>query len=158
MNNQTNFFRSKTLDPMFDGAFLDYNTRILYENELNYNSSTYKICQESVMSSFIVAYLSKNHYLEKEINYRITELKTNGILNFWIKKYTNFKNSKSASTYRPSALKMENLRGAFEILLYGLLISFAFMIIEAIITVVVRKKAFGSGREKKSRTKIHVIK
>lgn len=124
-------YRDKTLDPSFKGVFFDYLTKVLYENEKNYKNQTYKICKEFVMPSYVVAYMRKNHFLVNEINEKIDQLKSNGLLSYWIKQHTVYRHQKGATVNsNPSKLKMENVRGAFEILFYGLIISFIVLLLE----------------------------
>lgn len=126
--------RLKTRDPYFDGVVLDYQTKTLYQNEINYKNFTYKICPESVMPSFVVAYLRKNHYLVDEFNQQIEAMKANGLRRMLVQKYTSSRHGTiKGDSYQPSQLKIENLRGAFEILGYGLLISFTGFTLEFII-------------------------
>lgn len=129
-NNQSAVYRSKTLNPSFSGVVLDYLTKTLYENEINYMTPL-KICKEAIMSSFVVAYMYKNHFLIDEINKEIEDFQSNGLMVYWINKNTQFKHSgiKSASS-RPTTMKLENLKGAFEILFYGLIICSICFIIE----------------------------
>lgn len=129
-------YRAKTLDPTFKGVFLDYLTKILYENERNYKNFTFKICPEHIMPSFVVAYARKNLYLIPEINKQIEAFKSNGLIGFWIKQYTSYKHNYRSASSHPSQLKFVNLQGAFEILIYGLVIAFAIFIIELLVRIV----------------------
>lgn len=91
------------------------------------------------MSRFVAAYTRKNHFLAGEIDMQIEALRTNGVLNQLINKYTNNKLSHQASIKsNPSQLKMENLRGAFEILIFGLMIAFIVFVFEIFSRVIKR--------------------
>lgn len=119
---------------------MDYLTRVLYENEKNYKNFTYKVCPEQVMPSFVAAYMRKNHFLVGEIDKRIEALMSNGLMGHWIKQYTSYKHTlKSNQNSHPSQLKMENLQGAFEILIYGLFLAFMNFLFEILVNVI--KKA-----------------
>lgn len=132
-NNETSFYRMKTLNSRFNGAFLDYLTKILYENEINHKKYHFKFCEESVMSSFTVAYMRKNHFLSHEINQKIDNLKSNGLLGHWIDKYMRNKRGGGISvTCQPTKMSLESLLGAFDVLGYGLLISTLGFILEII--------------------------
>lgn len=121
----------KTLSSKFHGVFFDYLTKTLYQNEQNYGKFKFRICKEHIMSSFIVAYLRKNHFLVNKIDEKIGAFKSSGLLTYWIDKYTarRFKMLKNTSA-TPSQLTLINLQGAFEILIYGLMISLVSLIIE----------------------------
>lgn len=84
------------------------------------------------MPSFVVAYARKNHFLIPEINKQIEAFKSNGLIGLWIRQYTSYKHNDRSATSNPSQLKFENLRGAFEILIYGLVIAFVIFIIELV--------------------------
>lgn len=131
--------RLKVRDSHFNGVFLDYQTKKLYQNEINYKNFTFKICPESVMSSFVVAYLRKNHYLVEEINQLIEAMKANGMQTMMVQKYTSSQHgSIKSGSYQPSRLKIDNLRGAFEILGYGLLISFTCFTFELTVSRIIK--------------------
>lgn len=118
-------YRWKTLSPDFRGVFLDYLAKTLHHNELNDRDHSFRICQEFLMPSYIVAYMRKNHFLIDKIDEKIEALKANGMLANWIKKYTKTKQASRNADAIPSKLTMAHLSGAFEILIYGLTISFA---------------------------------
>lgn len=143
-DNEAQLYRLKLLDPDFNGVFLDYLTKTLYQNELNYKNFTYKICPESIMSSFVVAYLRKDHYLANEINKQIEALKSNGLQKRWRESYTNSRHSSSRTkNYQPTELKLDHLKGAFQILGYGLVAAFTilcFEVLAAKVIKVVRKR------------------
>lgn len=101
-------------------------TKTLYQNEQQYNETQLKICKETVMISFIVAYMQKNHYLINEVNLKIEALQTNGIMVNWINhQLMSYKHRQNKSpSSGPEVMKIENLRGAFDILILGLLTCF----------------------------------
>lgn len=123
----------RTLSSNFHGVFFDYLTKTRYLNEQNYGKFRFRICKEHIMSSFIVAYMKKNHFLVMKIDEKIGVFKSSGLLTYWIDKYTarRFKLLESANAI-PSQLTIINLEGAFEILMYGLMISLVSLIIEFI--------------------------
>jgi hypothetical protein len=138
-------YRSKTLSPDFRGVYLDYLAKTLYHNELNYKNHTFRICQEFLMPSFIVAYMRKNHFLIDKIDDKIEALKSNGILSNLIRKYTKSKQTSMKNVDAvPSQLTMAHLQGAFEILIYGLTISFATLTMEFIAGKIKSRKVFAS--------------
>jgi tetrahydromethanopterin S-methyltransferase subunit B len=122
----------KVNNPSFKGVFLYYQTKALYENKQNYSKNPRKICKEHIMSSFIAAYMRKNHFLAIEIDKKIESFKSNGMLERWIKKYTKHENNAITSNSVPSKLELSNLQGAFEILIYGLVVSLIILALELI--------------------------
>lgn len=143
-DDDAQLYRLKLLDPDFNGVFLDYLTKTLYQNELNYKHFTYKICPEHVMSSFVVAYLRKDHFLANEMNTQIEAMKSNGLQKRWRESYTNSRHSSlRTNNYRPTELKLDNLKGAFQVLGYGLVAAFIILCFEflaAKVIKVVRKR------------------
>lgn len=132
-NDEAASYRLKTLDSSFEGVFLDYLTKTLYQNEQNNKQPPpLKICKETVIASFVVAYMRQNHFLIHQINRRIEAYQSNGMMLYWIMKYTSSKHvkAKKAASSPPTAMKMKNLAGAFQILMYGLLICLICFLIE----------------------------
>lgn len=72
----------KTLSSDFHGVALGYLAAVLYENEKNFANFTLKICHEAIMSSFVVAYMTKNHFLLGKIDEKIEAFKANSLLDY----------------------------------------------------------------------------
>lgn len=140
-NEKASDYRNQTLDSSFNGVFLDYLTKTLYQKEQRLLDPRIKLCDEPVMSSFVVSYMRRNHFLINEVNREIEALQSNGMLGFWIKTYTSYKHTKLKSQSLPSKLKMNNLKGAFQILLCGLLFSFFYFSAEVLIFLIKAKFA-----------------
>lgn len=123
-NEEASVYRNKTFDPSYNAVFLDYLTKTLYRNDQQPLDPQLNVCDEYVMSSFVVAYMRRNHFLITEVDQEIEALQSNGMLGLWVKKYTSQQSAKFKSKAYPSSLKMNDLRGAFDILLPSLLICF----------------------------------
>jgi len=124
-------YRNKTLDPNFEGVFLDYLTRVLHLNELESNKQPFIFCRETLIPSFVTAYMPKNFYLLSEINDLVEEMKSNGLLSRFVMKYTKWRQKNvRQSRDGPSKLTIENLTGAFQLLQYTLSLSFVVFLIE----------------------------
>lgn len=82
-------------------------------------------CASSIffLSSFIVMYMRKHFYLVKEVDEFIGSLKKGGIMNLLISKYIGGHSTFNNVQSFPSVMTTENLRGVFEVLLYGTIIS-----------------------------------
>jgi hypothetical protein len=124
---EMDYYAMKTLDPLFNGAVFHYDSIVLYMNSINHQNFTLKILNEALITNLIVFYLSKNFYLVDEIDEKISQFKANGFIKFWTSKYINSKLKKEKHLQSPLSLKQ--LKGTFEILYFGLLLSsFSFVI------------------------------
>jgi hypothetical protein len=123
-----NLLLNKSFDPTFKGVFLRSLTGVLYSNQKNYNTSVFLICKEHFMTFPVVIYVRKGFYLLEQLNEKIEQLQTAGLIEYWHsqifdQRYLNIKESDE-----PKPIKIEHLTGGFIILLIGLSIaSFAFI-------------------------------
>lgn len=121
----------KTTDPNFKGVVFQYITNALYSNQQNLKSFTYKICSESLMTNHLIFYFRKNFYLVDEINERIRRLRSAGIINFFISKYSDEKYKKIEETNNgPTQLTVNHFIGILQLWLFGLIVSFVLFLIE----------------------------
>lgn len=86
-------------------------------------------------------YFSKNFYLREAINYKLNELQTAGILEFWIKNYADMRFYKmKGEQIGPKKMEIEQLFGAFNLLFIGLGVGIIVFIVE--LTGLSLKKVF----------------
>lgn len=131
----------KTLDPAFKGAVPTYLAAILYTNSLNKHNFSFNILNEPLLTNQIVFYFTKDFYLVDVINEKMSQFKSNGMLNFLMFKYVDagFKNPKNP----PSSLNLKHVEGAFTLFGYGLLAASASFIFE-LKTKLIQSKIFNS--------------
>lgn len=72
-------------------------------------------------------YMRKNFYLVDEFDKVISRLTSSGLINYWVSQHTAFA-AKSAP--KSATLNLRQLTGVFEILFFGLLVSFVCFLIE----------------------------
>ena len=92
-----------------------------------------KICKEVIVTIPVVIYTRKDFYLLEELNERIGIIKNSGLIDFWNFQETYQVNDKT-SAVENKKLTMDDLIGCFQILIFGLIASFASFVIEIILT------------------------
>lgn len=116
--------RRTTFDPYSKSAVIDYLMRIRYTNKLNYKNFTYTVLKECWFINNMVMYTKKNFFLIDEFDVAIRRLKSSGLINYWVDKFTRLEDLKVKETVEET-LSLEQLQGVFEIFIYGLIISIA---------------------------------
>lgn len=124
-------YRNKTLNPTFKGVVLDFHMQVLVINEENYKRFTYKRCLEHILLIQSVFYMRKNFFLQDQINDKMERFKSNGLIDYFMRKNYNSR-YKIATTTDPTSITIHQLRGIFEMLVYGLGLSSIVLLIEVI--------------------------
>lgn len=133
-------YSRKTLDPEFKGVVFQYITNALYINQQNFKTFTYKICKEPLMTNHLIFYFRKYFYLLDEINKRISQFKSGGIINFYISKYADDKFKKNEmQNDGPSQLTVNHFIGIIQLWIFGLIVSSVWFIFENILGRLIRK-------------------
>ena len=92
-----------------------------------------KICKEVIVTIPAVIYTRKDFYLLQELNYKLVILRNSGLIDFWNFQETYQVNDDSA--VETKKLMMGDLIGCFQILIFGLIASFAAFVIEMILLI-----------------------
>lgn len=130
--DQFDEYRQKTLDADSKVAVFDHMIRTLYMNQQNHKQFTYKILDDYWFINNIVIYFRKNFYLATEFDEIISRLTASGLVNHWFSQYIA-KSMKGQSKSGPSSLKLLQLKGIFEVLVYGLVFSLACFTLEILL-------------------------
>lgn len=94
-------------------------------NRLNYPEKQYIACKEGLFTINLSILLYKLSSLTTEINEQISALTSNGLIEKWAANQIDFSHFKlNSNTVGPRKLTNEQLMGAYQILMAGLLISF----------------------------------
>jgi hypothetical protein len=105
---------------------------LLYLNKINAKNFTYRVCNDKLFTINNGILFQKNSYLIDAFDLAISHLQSNGLLNYWIKKYidSNYYNVKDAKDARmPEKLTLSQLLGSFQMWFCGMIIaSIAFML------------------------------
>ena len=106
-------------NPNFKGAFSKTFTGALYLNQLNFNSTMFKICKEVYLTQPIVVYVQKDFYLVNEINEKILLFQAAGLVQHWHSKTVDNKFLKIEESMSLKALNIHHLYGSFQLWLCG---------------------------------------
>ena len=93
-----------------------------------------KICKEVIVTIPAVIYTRKDFYLLQELNHRLSIIKNSGLIDFWNFQEMDQVNDKT-SAVETKKLMMDDLIGCFQILIFGLIASFAAFVIEMILLI-----------------------
>jgi hypothetical protein len=125
-------FLLKTLDPYSKSATVSSYDEVVFQNKLNHKNFTYNVCNEIIMTIPTVFYLRKNSYLTEVINEKIDQLKSAGLIDYFISKYLDPKYLRVKRIEQgPRKLNVRELLVAFKLLSYGIIsgaIAFVFEI------------------------------
>lgn len=116
-------------DSSFKGAAGRTQTEILYLNQkvskdLRHNHNEFIICKDVVITIPVVVYTRKDFYLLDELNLKIGMIKSAGLINFWYSQDIQVKTADQKASVVIKALTIHDLMGCFQILVFGLIVSF----------------------------------
>jgi hypothetical protein len=119
----------KTLDPTFKGAVPFYLLSVLHQGSTK--KVSFKILQEAIVPTQIVFYFSKNFYLVKPFNRKIRQLQEGGLVFHTMSKFIS--RVERAESQHQKKLNLEQLRGVFQIYVFGLLMAISVFLVEIIL-------------------------
>ncbi|KAG5674081.1 hypothetical protein PVAND_004068 [Polypedilum vanderplanki] len=108
------------------------HTQVYYKLIVN-NTRNLMICKEYFMTIPTVIYTIKNFYLLNAINSQIEEFNSAGLIEYWHSLAFDKKYMKAEIDKQPKVLTIAHLSGVFELLLFGLIISFITFIFECVL-------------------------
>lgn len=122
--------QESTLDSTFKGALVSSNDEIIYLNRLNYPNFTYTVCNEAILTVPVVFYLRHNSYVTEIFDKAIDNLKSAGLIDYWISHYIDGKYLRIKSNDRPhSKLSFQELLGTMQLFVIGMSFSvFTFLL------------------------------
>lgn len=104
---------------------------VVFLNKLNFKNFTYNACNEAIMTIPTVFYLRKHSYLTEIVNEKIDDLKSAGLIDYFISKYLDPKYLKvERAAEGPRKLNLRELLVAFQLLVYGLISGLVGFVIE----------------------------
>lgn len=118
----------KTLEPSCKNVVFSNYRQILYANSIYMKNFTFTILDEALVMNQIVFYFEKNFYLVERFNEIFSRLRASGLITYWMSKYQS--KGKSVKKTFQTSLKVKNLVGIFEMLMFGLTLSFVFFLLE----------------------------
>lgn len=124
---------NKLLDPEFKGALMSTKDHIAYRNIISAPDKFFRIAPEIISTYSIVIYMHKQTCLARQIDHKIIDLVTGGFIDLWASTFTDKKYLKRKSKSRANALTFEQLSGAFQLLITGLIICVIIFLCELMI-------------------------
>lgn len=122
--------RINLLDSEFRGALLSSEEHTAYLNAGVFPEKFYNFADEIVSVFNLCIYLHRQSCLTEQINQYILSFESTGLLNAWVKKFVNRKYLKEQMTNGPKVLVNKQLLGAYEILVFGLILGAITFVIE----------------------------
>lgn len=114
-------------------ALVTSNDEVIHLNKLNQRNFTFNVLNEVIMTVPVVFYVQKDSYLSDIIDEKIFDLKSSGLIDYWISKYLDNKYLRVKKTDQgPRNLNFKELLGAFQLLGFGLACSGLSFVIESI--------------------------
>lgn len=137
-SHPTNIYQTlhnNTLDPNYKGAVVSSNQEITHLNKMYHRHFAYTACNEPILGTPAVFYMQKNSYLTEVINEKIDELKSNGLISFWISQYLDPKYLHvKKEEGEPRKLSVSELMGTFQLFLFGILCATICFVSECLLT------------------------
>jgi hypothetical protein len=103
-------------------------------NERIFPTAFFHSAEESIFSFNLCIYLHRQSCLAQQINQNILDLKSNGLLDAWSRKFVDRSYLKERIFSEPKVLVIHQLLGAYELLFIGIFLSFTAFIVELIST------------------------
>jgi hypothetical protein len=127
-------FLMKTLDPYSKSATVSSYDEVVFQNKQNHKNFTYNVCNEVIMTIPTVFYLRKNSYLTEVFNEKIDDLKSAGLIDYFISKYLDPKYLRVKRFEEgPRKLNLSELLVAFKLLAIGILSSLVGFVCEVVL-------------------------
>lgn len=117
-------------DPYYKGVYANSLFKALYLNQVSPKDSRYNICKEPYSTYPIVIYAKKNFYLIDALNEKISLMQAAGLIEFWYYQDLDIRYLVTTFTEPLKTLTMKHLGGCFQILFFGLALSFLAFILE----------------------------
>ncbi len=130
-----------SLEPSFKGVVFNYLRPVLYDNLLQRNNFTFRICPEAMHDNSFVFYFTKNFYLVDEFNNLIQIFESIGLMDYIMDKYVDVNSMKSDTKSRPSAFNYSNIEGFFSLFYYGCALAIVSFLFEIVFGYIKRRKA-----------------
>lgn len=118
----------KLKDPTFKGARSKSQTPVMYMNQIRQYDFVFEICKQTLLSSPVVMYLSKDSLATKPFNEKLGQLMNGGFIQHWHKALL-YKKQKEPNA-QPKVLTLQHLIGIFHICWLGCLIATFVFIVE----------------------------
>lgn len=137
-------YRSKTLEGNFKGVVFDYRMEVLVWNDRQNDDLKLTICKEHFLPVQGVFFTRKDFYALHDFDKKLDILKNSGLTKQIIDKKLKLKDIQDKTT-SPTALKLYDLHGVFEILWYSSVLAcivFIFELLSKFSSIYCRNRKF----------------
>ncbi|KAL7040765.1 hypothetical protein ACKWTF_000509 [Chironomus riparius] len=116
--------RDVTKDPYYHGAFLTTTGHLAYRNMKVYPNHFHEFAPEVIYTLNIVLYMGFGSCLTQYFNEMLLKFLSSGLINKWTSEFIDSKYLKRPVDDELKSLSLDQLEGAFQLLVCGLIIGF----------------------------------
>jgi len=127
-------------DPYYNGAFLTTTGHLAYRNLKVYPNHFHEYAPTPLYTLNIVIYMNLGSCLRMYFNEMLMKFVSSGLINRWASEFIDSKYLKKPVDDKLKILSLDQLEGAFQLLIGGLLIGFAVFCGEVLIGMDILKK------------------
>ncbi|CAG9797465.1 unnamed protein product [Chironomus riparius] len=125
--------RDVTKDPYYHGAFLTTTGHLAYRNMKVYPNHFHEFAPEVIYTLNIVLYMGFGSCLTQYFNEMLLKFLSSGLINKWTSEFIDRKYLKRPVDDELKSLSLDQLEGAFQLLVCGLIIGFITFCFEVLI-------------------------
>lgn len=127
-------------DPYYNGAFLTTTAHLAYRNMKVYPNNFHEFAPEPVYRVNIVIYMGIGSCLKSYFNKMLLNLLSNGLIDKYASIFIDSRYLKKPVDENLESLSLDQLEGAFQLLVGGLLVGFAVFCGEVLVGMDIAKK------------------
>jgi hypothetical protein len=132
----------KTTNPQFKGALLSSEDHLAYRNIEASPNIFFRHAPEAIVTYNLVIYMQKQSCLMNQINDVVINLVNGGLIQNWASRFIDKSFLKHPSSSKAVGLNMNQLLGAFQLLVFGLFLSFVVFIFEVLAERIIKVLKF----------------
>lgn len=130
--SEFNTMIDQIIDPEFKGAMLTSEDHLAYRNIKAFPDRYYRHASEVIFTNNLVIFMTKNSCLANEVDQIINMLVSGGFIKIWASHYIDANFLKRRSSSKAVSLKMTQVLGSFELLIFGFAASFVIFAFEIV--------------------------
>lgn len=128
--SEYNSLLGQVVNPDFQGALLTSEDHLAYRNVKAFPDRFYRHAPEAIFTNNLVVFMTKSSCLANEVDQIINSLVSGGFIKCWAAHYINANFLKHRGTSKAVPLKMAQIVGSFQLLIFGVAVSFAMFALE----------------------------
>jgi len=123
----------KTLNPIYKGGIILPVMEVIYSNEINQKNFTLKVLKEYLLDMSVVYLFPKNYHLLNTFNEKMGIYTASGLISLWMERYLDRKYVNLEEPLAgPRTISVKDLKGSFELLIMGFIVSTTVFFVEMI--------------------------